>query len=197
MPLETDVGGLGPACRIDDRKRTLAVTHEHAAVLRIHPHVVGIVAELDTPDRRKIVAPQHPHRAVAGVRHIDAVREGDIGDALRLAQAGDPAQHLAGCQIDHPQGVVAELGNKQPLPLHIDAEVVDAAAHLTERDLRIEYERRAGRLRRHGGGPHQACRQQDRPRKHAQLLATLMCASAAFSPSASFLASSLAQKCMK
>ncbi len=84
MPLETDVGGLGPACRIDGRKPALAVTHEHAAVLRIHPHVVGIVAELDTPDRRKIDAPQHPHRAVAGVCDIDAIGEGDISHALGL-----------------------------------------------------------------------------------------------------------------
>src|ERR1700674_3711066 len=55
MPLETEVAGLGPACRIDNRKRTLAVTHEHAAARRIHPYVVGIVAELDAADRRKIV----------------------------------------------------------------------------------------------------------------------------------------------
>ncbi len=130
MSLETDIGRFGPGCRIDHRERAFAVTHEHAIALSIHPHIVGVVAELDASDRRKIVAAQYMHRAVAGIRHKDAVGERDIGDALRLAQAGDRAQHLPGCQIDHPQAVVAELGNKQPLALQIDAQVIDAAAHL-------------------------------------------------------------------
>ena len=115
--------------------------------LRVDPHIVGVVAELDAPDRREIVAAQYAHRAVAGIRHIDAVGKRDVGDTLRLAQAGDRAQHLARCQIDHAQAVVAELGNKQPLALHIDAEVIDPAADLAERDLRLEHEGRAGGLR--------------------------------------------------
>jgi hypothetical protein len=41
---------------------------------------------------------------------------------------------------------------EQPLPLHIDAEVIDAAAHLRERNLRLEYERWARRLRAGHGG---------------------------------------------
>src|SRR5437870_11144996 len=50
---------------------------------------------------------------------------------------------------------------KQPLALQIDAEVIDTAAYLTKRDLRLEHERRARRLRQHAGGPHQARRQRD------------------------------------
>ena len=75
--------------------------------------------------------------------------------------------------------------------------MIDAAAHLPERYLRLEYQRWARRLRTCRGGPEEARGQKDRPPQHAQLFAILICASAAFSPSASFFASSLAQKCMK
>ena len=127
MSLETDIGRFGPGCRIDHRERAVAVTHEHPIALSVDPHIVGILAELDASDRRKIIAAQYVHRAVAGIRHKDAVGKRDIGDALRLAQAGDPAQHLAGCQIDHAKAVVAELGNEQPLTLRIDGQVIDPA----------------------------------------------------------------------
>src|SRR5690348_14010987 len=74
------------------------------------------------------------------------------------------------------------------------AAVMPASAPL--RGLRyicLEYQRWARRLRTCGGGPDQARGQKDRPPQHAQLFAILICASAAFSPSASLLA----QKCMK
>jgi hypothetical protein len=44
MALETDICGLGSACRIDHRKGARAVTHEHLIVLRVHPYVVRILA---------------------------------------------------------------------------------------------------------------------------------------------------------
>ena len=197
MRFEPDIRGLRQGCRIDHRQRTLAVTHQHSVARGVYPHIVGIVTELDAPDRGQILAPQHAHRAVTGIRHKYAVGKRDIRNALRLAQTGDPAQHLARRQIDHAEAVVAELGNKQPLPLHIDAEVIDAAAHFTERDLRLEHERRAAVCATSAAGHIRLAARQDRPCQHAQLFAILICASAAFSPSASFFASSLAQKCMK
>jgi len=33
MAFEKDIGDLGPRCRIDDRKRALAVAHEYAIVV--------------------------------------------------------------------------------------------------------------------------------------------------------------------
>ena len=50
-------------------------------------------------------------------------------------------------QIDDPEAVVAEFGNKQPLALYIDAEVIDPAAHIAERDLCFEHEGCCRRLR--------------------------------------------------
>jgi hypothetical protein len=52
--------------------------------------------------------------------------------------------------------VIAEFRDKQPLPLQINAEVIDAAANLTQRHLRLEYERWARRLRTGCGGPDYA-----------------------------------------
>jgi hypothetical protein len=54
MALETNIGGFGPRCRIDNRQRALAVAHQHAIARRVHPHIVGVIAELDARDRRKI-----------------------------------------------------------------------------------------------------------------------------------------------
>ena len=159
MGFEADIGSLGLACGIDDRKRTLAIAHKYPIARCVYARVVGIIAELDAPHRGQIIAPQHPHRAITGIRYKDAIGKKDIGNALRLAQTVDPPQHLARCQIDHAEAVVTELGHKQPLALHIDAEVVNAAAHITERNLRLEHERRARRrLRHHGGRPPHACR---------------------------------------
>jgi hypothetical protein len=161
----------------------------------VDAHIVGIVTELNAPGRGQILAPQHAHRTVTGVRYKYAIRKGDIRNTLRLAQIGDPAQDLPAAQ--DAEAVVAELRNQQPPALNIDSEVIDAAAHLPERYLRLKYQRWARRLRTCHRGPEEARHQKDRPPQHAQLFTILICASAAFSPWASFLASSLAQKCMK
>src|SRR5262249_59715140 len=134
------------------------------------------VTELDAPDWRQILAPQHAHRAVTGIRHKYTVGKRDMRNTLRLAQPGDPTQHLAGGEVDHAQAVVAKLRDKQPLTLHIDAEVIDAAAHLAKRYLRLEQERWARRLRTCRSGPDEARGHKDRPHQHAQLFATLICA---------------------
>src|SRR5262245_31294989 len=76
--------------------------------------------------------------------------------ATPCAQTGDPVQHLARCQIHDAKAVVAELGNKQPLPLQIDSKVIDAAANLPEGYLRLKYQRWVCRLRSCRGGPDEA-----------------------------------------
>ena len=63
-------------------------------------------------------------------------------------------QHLRRCEVDDAYAVVAELSNKQPLTFQIDAEMVDPADHLAERDLGLQHQRRARALRRAQGGQH-------------------------------------------
>ena len=58
MSLETNIRHFGLGCRIDHRERAIAVTDEHPIALSVHPHIVGILAEFDASDRRKIVAAQ-------------------------------------------------------------------------------------------------------------------------------------------
>jgi hypothetical protein len=138
MRFETNIRGLRQADGINHRERTLPVAHQHPIARCVYANIVGIVTELDAPDRGQILAPQHAHRAVAGIRHKHTIRRRDISNALRLGQTGYPVQDLARCQIDHAEAVVAELGNKQPLPLQIDPEVINATAYISERDLGLE-----------------------------------------------------------
>ena len=140
MCLKTYIAGLGPGRRIDDRERAAAVADKHMVMLFVDPHIVCVVAELDAPDRHQIVTAQYAHRAVARVRHIDAVGKGDVSDTLWLMEAADRAQHLPRCQVDHPEAIVAEFCNKQPLALYIDAEVIDPSADIAERDFCFEPE---------------------------------------------------------
>ena len=140
MGLKTNVARLGPGRRIDDRKRTIAVADKYVVVLFVDPHIIGVVTELDPPDRHEIVAAQYAHRAVARVCHIDAVGKGHVSDTLWLTEAADRAQHLPRCQIDDAEAIVAEFCNKQPLALYIDAEVIDPAADIAERDFCFERE---------------------------------------------------------
>lgn len=135
VAVETVFAGLGPNGRIDDRECALAIADQHAITRHVHAHIVSILAEFDAADRRKILAAQRPHRAVAAIRHIDAVGKGDVGDALRLAEAADRAQHFPSRQADDTEAVVAKLGDEQPPAFHIDTEVIDAAAHLAERNF--------------------------------------------------------------
>jgi len=91
----TNIRGLRQADGIDRRERTLAVAYQHPIASCINVHIVGIVTELDAPDRGQIHAPQHSHRAIAGVRHKYAIGKGNICNALRLAHSGDSTQYLA------------------------------------------------------------------------------------------------------
>jgi hypothetical protein len=61
MRFKVNIRGLRQADGINHRKRTLAVAHQHPLAGCVDAHIVGIVTELDTPDGRQILAPQHAH----------------------------------------------------------------------------------------------------------------------------------------
>ena len=44
-------------------------------------------------------------------------------------------------EVDDPDGVVAELGNEEPLPRQINRHVIDSAAHFAERNFGFELQR--------------------------------------------------------
>jgi hypothetical protein len=70
----------------------------------------GIIAKSMRPIGA-IIADQDPHRAVAGIRHIDAVRKRDVGNTLRHIQSGDPPEDPAGCEIDRGHAVSCRLSS--------------------------------------------------------------------------------------
>jgi hypothetical protein len=80
------------------------------------------------------------NRAPSRHRHSPQIGYPKTGHTQRLAARSTQRScaYLASCQIDHAQAVVAELRYKQSLPLHIDAEVISAAAHVPERYLCLE-----------------------------------------------------------
>jgi hypothetical protein len=56
MSLEPKIGDLGSGCRIDERERAFAVSHENPAALRVRADIIGVTAQLDTSERRKVIA---------------------------------------------------------------------------------------------------------------------------------------------
>src|SRR5882757_7312105 len=214
MGVERHVGDLLSACRIDHGKPAFAVADDDAIAPRINADVVGIGAERDGPEQREGGRLVKAQRSVSGVGDIERRRARMIGNALRLAEPGDPVQDLALLQVDDAHAVVAEFGHEQKLPIGVESKVIDAARHGAERDLCLEHQGR-----RVLGPTRRRKEQADQGRQHRHALhcrlpvigpaidgiycgpATYFLAStlssAARSPVASLRASSLAQKCMK
>ena len=51
MGFEADIPGLRQTDGINQRKRTFAVAHQDPLANGVDAHIVGIVTELDAPDR--------------------------------------------------------------------------------------------------------------------------------------------------
>ena len=62
------------------------------------------------------------------------VRLGNIEHALRLVQPCDRMNSFAGLKINHFHGVAAKRGHKETSAPEIDAEMIDAAFHVDQRD---------------------------------------------------------------
>ena len=143
--------------RVDQGEHAVAVADHHAAGLGVEADVVGIGAELDGLERREFGALEAMDRSIAAVGDEDRIGGGIIGNALRLIELADPAQHFACSKIHDAQAIVAELGDEQSLAGEVDREMIDAAPDLAERNLLLQNQR----LRRPGsGGPPQACAQE-------------------------------------
>jgi len=64
-----------------------------------------------------------------------------VGDALRLVQSRNPADQFAVWEIDNSNGIIAQFGNEQALPLQINRHVVDPATDVAKRNLGFELQR--------------------------------------------------------
>src|SRR5690349_11649961 len=73
VSLEPDIRDLLPALRVDDGKRTLAVSNNYPVARSIDSNVIGVLAQIDAPFARQVSRPQQPHRAVATIRDVDNI----------------------------------------------------------------------------------------------------------------------------
>ena len=79
-----------------------------------------------------------PSRALATIERIGRWL---VADALWFVQPGNGPDQAAVGQIDDADTVIAKFGDEQPLPLHIDRHVIDAAAHIAEQNFGFELKR--------------------------------------------------------
>ena len=135
------VPNLAAGRRINHGQRAAAVSNEDSLICRINANIVGVAAELNPV--RGIVVPsfKQSHRTVTGIGDIERIGRGLVADTLRFFQPSNCANQFAIGEIDNSQGIVAQFGNEQSLPLQINRHVIDAAAHLAQRDFGLELER--------------------------------------------------------
>ncbi|MEH2570279.1 hypothetical protein [Bradyrhizobium sp. AZCC 2289] len=108
---------------------------------RVDANIVGVAAKLDS-SRGLVVAPfEQLHRAVTGIGDIKHIGRGLVPDALRVLQSRDPADQFAIWKIDDANGVIAQFGNEQTLPLQVDGHVIDAATHVAQHNFGLELKR--------------------------------------------------------
>ena len=130
-----------------------------------------MLQKLDAAGRREVRTLEQTHRSIAGVGGIERAGRRMVSDSLRLAQPAEQAKDLALFQVDDAHAVIAEFGHEQELPIGVEGEMIDAARHGTQRDFRLEHQRRrifrpARRRQQHAD---QGC--QHRHAHHCRLLA--------------------------
>src|SRR4029077_19311374 len=133
MRPQRDFGDLAARDSIDDCQRTTAVTDDDLLVRLIYAHVVGIAAEVDPAISCIVRSLIKPQRTVAAIGDIERVGGTQVADALRLLQARNHFQGLTLLKVDNADRVIAEFGDKQPVPIGISSHVIDTATNVTER----------------------------------------------------------------
>ncbi len=144
---QSDVRDLHASRRIDQRQPAIAVADHRNSIARIDPNVVGIITKRDTACRQKVLGTEKPNRAVPCIGDQNDIGAFRITHTLRLAQSADPMQKRARDDIDDVHGIVAQLGDHEPLARRIERQVIDPAAHSMERDGLLQDQRLRGMCR--------------------------------------------------
>jgi hypothetical protein len=90
-------------------------------------NVVGISREFCCVQKLKSSRVKQFGNAIFGAGDDQAIGRRLVVRSLRLGEIGECPQTLAGIYIEHLDGMVAKRGDEEPFPLHIGAEVIDAA----------------------------------------------------------------------
>jgi hypothetical protein len=126
---------------IEHCQGTFPIADKYLIGSRIDPDIVSVIAKIDAPELREVLTPEKPQGAVSRVRHVKRVCCGEIANALRLSKAADSAGDLGFLKVDHPDGIVAEFRNEEPLVTRISGEMVDPALDLPKDNLGFKHQR--------------------------------------------------------
>ena len=118
-----------------------AVTDDHMLAAGVVANVVGVVGELHCLKNLKCGSIVDPGGAVTAGDE-QPIGRGIVELPLRLLQTRKRPHSLAGLQVDHFGGVIAQGGHEQTLALHIDAEVIHPSIDARERDAGFQRQRR-------------------------------------------------------
>src|SRR6266446_4815881 len=140
MYLQRYVANLAAGRRIDHGQRAAAISNEDSLSRGINANIVGVAAELNLSRGIVVAAFKQPHRTVTSIGDIERIGRGLVADTLRFLQSCNCANQFAIGEIDNSQGIVAQFGNEQSLPLQINRHVIDAAAYHTQWDFGFELE---------------------------------------------------------
>ncbi len=111
-------------------------------VARIDADIVGVVAQIDTPDLVPIHCTVETDRTVAA-GHDDLRLRTEIRHALRLVQALNSSDDVAAREIDVIDGAIAIFGDEEMLVLKIERQMINATLHVRQRDSARQPERRS------------------------------------------------------
>jgi hypothetical protein len=144
--LEPDVRHFRLAFRVDDGECTLAISDQHPVARPVDSNVISVIAQVDASDGRQILGAQYANRSVPAICDMDRIGRGFVGDPLRFFQPRQRVLDPGGREVHDADAVVSEFGDKEPLPLEVEGEMVDATAHRTERNLCLKGQRRVAGL---------------------------------------------------
>ena len=165
MDRQWNVGDPLESLGIDYRQPAAAIPDHNLIGGAVHADIVGILAKINPTGRGIIRSGKNAHRSIARVCDVKRIHRRHVSEALRFPQSGNRLNDLALLEVDDPDGVVAELGNEEPLPRQINRHVINSTAHFAERNLGFKLQRhRICRLRSWPNNPDQQCRRQDRYR---------------------------------
>ena len=117
-----------------DRGEPSATVADHQPPGLVGADIVGIVSKIDRSRRSQIIRLEEAHASIPGAGNGDKSGFGRNADPLRLMQAINLPDHLAGLEIHDGDKVVAEFANEQPVAREVDGEVINPTSDLSEVD---------------------------------------------------------------
>ena len=131
---------------VNDGESTASVTHHYSTGVGVDADVICVFTEFDRTQRLEVVGAEKCDRPVTAVSNHDDPEA--VGDPLWFVQTLDAMDGPLRLKIDNVHGVVAKLGDNEPVLVEVDRHVIDPSGHAFERYRRLKDEGRAPPIRR-------------------------------------------------